>query len=178
MLKLGCTLPNLANICLHQSTEQNSILPQWETRTYWRKTREDVVGGPCIVLTRKSVVEIFIRKSTNICKSFVEIDVSQLYLYSMCQHMPTGLFTRWDIDSETSEFIPRPNKTRSFEKMVTSYFQRTRPDCKIESFHTTGREKKTDHSSVDGFCSHCNTVFEAMVCFNHFRLCQELHQSQ
>ena len=52
--------------------------------------------------------------------------------------------------------------------MVMSYFQRTRPDCKIESFYTTGRQKKIDRFSVDGFGSHCNTVFEAMGCFYHF----------
>ena len=51
-----------------------------------------------------------------------------------------------------------------------SYFQRTGPDCKNESFYTTGRQKKTDCFSVDGFFSHCNTVFEAMDCFYHFRV--------
>ena len=55
-----------------------------------------------------------------------------------------------------------------------SCFRRTRPDCKIESFYTTGRQKKFDHFSADGFCSHCKTVFEAMGCFYHFRPCQEL----
>ena len=61
--------------------------------------------------------------------------------------------------------------------MVMSYFQRTRPDCKIESFYTTGRQKKNDCFSVDGFCSHCNTVFEAMGCFYHLCPCQELRPS-
>ena len=85
------------------------------------KTREDVVGGPSIVSTRKAVVdEPFIRKSTNICKSFVGIDFSQLYPYSMCLPMATGRYTRWDIDSETSRFTPRKNKTRTFENMVMS----------------------------------------------------------
>ena len=116
------------------------------------KNREDVVVGPSIVFTRKAVVdETFIRKSTNICKSIVGIDASQLYHYSKCQPMPTGFYTRWDIDSETGRFTPRQNKTRSFENMVMSYFQRTRPDCKIESFYTTGRQKKIDRFSVDGF---------------------------
>ena len=92
----------------------------------------------------------------------------------MCQSMPTDLYTRWDIDSETSRFAHRQNKTRSFEKMVMSCFQRTRPDCKIESFYTIGRQKEIDRFSVDGFCSHCNTVFEAMVCLYHFCPCQEL----
>ena len=82
--------------------------------------------------------------------------------------MPTGLYTRWDLDSERSRFTPRQNKTRSFENMVMSYFQRTRPDCKIESFYTTGRPKKIECFSVDGFCSHCNAVFEALGCFHLF----------
>ena len=91
--------------------------------------------------------------------------------------MPTGLYTRWDIDSETSRYTPWQNKSRSFENMVMSYFQRTRPDCKNESFYTTGRQKKINRFSVDGFCSHCNTVFDLMGCFYHFCPCRELRPS-
>ena len=91
--------------------------------------------------------------------------------------MPTGLCTRSDIDSESSKFSPRQNKTRSFEKMVKSYFERTRPDRNIESFYTTGRQMKIDCFSVYGFFSRCNTVFETMGCFYHFCSCQELRPS-
>ena len=123
------------------------------------------------------VVETFIWKSTKICKSIVGIGASQLYPYSVCQPMPTGLYTRWNFDSETSRFIPLQNKTRSFEKLVMSHFQCTRPDCKIESFYTTSRRRKIGRSSVDGFCSHCNTVFEAMGCFYQFCPCQQIRPS-
>ena len=95
----------------------------------------------------------------------------------MCQPMPTGLYGRWDLDSEPSRFTPRQNKTRSFENRVMSYLQRTRPECEIENLFTTGRQKKIDCISVDGFCSHCNTVFEVMGCFYHFCRCQELRAS-
>ena len=153
MLKHGCTLPNLANICLHKSTDAKFYPFTEGNKDLLEKIREDVVGGPCIVFTRKAVVDgTFIQKSTNICKSIVGIDASQLYPYSMCQPMPTGLYTRWDIDSETGRLTPRQNKTRSFENMIMSYFQRTRPDCKIESFYTTDRQKKSDRLTVDGFC--------------------------
>ena len=91
----------------------------------------------------------------------------------MCQPTPTGLYTRWGFDSETSRFIPRQNKTRSFVSIVMSYFQRTRPEYEFEIVFTTDRQKKYDCFSVDGFCSHCNTVFEAMGCFYHFCHCQE-----
>ena len=166
MLKLGCTLPNLANICLHKPTDAKFYPFMEGDKDLLEKIPENVVGRPFIVFTRKAVVdETFIRKSTNLCKSIVGIDASQLYLYLMCQPMPTGLYRSWDFDSEMSRFIPRQNRTRSFENMVMSYFQWTRPECKIESFFTTGRQKKIDCFSVDGFCSHCNTVFEAMGCF-------------
>ena len=61
--------------------------------------------------------------------------------------------------------------------MVMSFFQRTRPECEIESFFATGRQKKIDCFSVEGFCSHCNTVSEAVGCFYHFCPCQELRPS-
>ena len=175
LLNLGCTLPNLANVCLQKSTDAK-FYPMTEViKELLEKFRQDVVGGPSIVLTRKAFVdETFIPKSANIFKSIVGIDSRQLYSYSMCQPMPRGLFARWDFDLETSRFTPRQNKTLGFENLVMSFFQRTRPECEIESFFTTGRQKKIDFFSVDGFCVHCNTVFEAMGCFYFFCPCQEL----
>ena len=80
MLKLGCTLPNLANICLHKSTDSKFYPFTESDKHLLEKIREDMVGGPSIVFTRKAVVdETFIRKSSNLCKTIVGIDASQLY---------------------------------------------------------------------------------------------------
>ena len=178
MLKVGCTLPKLAIICLHKSTSAK-FYPFTETdEDLLQKIREDMVDGPSIVFTRKVVVdETFIRNSRNICKSIVGIDASQFFLYSMCQPMPTGLYTQREYDTESNRFKPQQNKSRNFENMVMSYFQRQRPDCKIESFYTTGTQKKIDCFQVDGFCAQCNTVFEAMGCFYHYCPCQEVRPS-
>ena len=79
MLKLRCTLPNLANICLHKSTSAKFYPFTEADKDLLQKIREDMVGGPSIVFTRKAVVdETFIGNSGNICKSIVGIDVSQL----------------------------------------------------------------------------------------------------
>ena len=178
MLKLGCTLPNLAKICLHKSTDSKFYPFTESDKDLLEKIREDMVGGPSIVFTRKAVVdETFIRKSSNLCKSIVGIDASQLYPYSMCQPIKTGLYTRWEYDSDTNRFTARQNKSRSFENMVLSYFQQSHPDCKIECNVTTGRQKKIDCFSVDGICYHCNTVFEAMGCYYHYCPCQEARPS-
>ena len=84
LLKLGYTLPNLANNCLHKSTNEKFYPFCKSDRDLCEKNRENMTGVPSVVFTRKVVVnKTFIRDSSNVCKSFVEIDASQLYPYSM-----------------------------------------------------------------------------------------------
>ena len=95
MGKLGCTLPDLANICLHKSTDAKFYPFTEGDKDLLEEVQKDAVGGSSTVFTRKAVVdETFIRKSPDICKSTVGIDASQLYPHSMCQAMPTNLYTR------------------------------------------------------------------------------------
>ena len=143
-----------------------------------QKIREDLLRGPSIVFTRKTVVnETFIRDSGKTCESIIGTDASQLYPYSMCQTMPTGLYTSWEYDIESNRFKPQQNESRNFENMVMTYFKRQKSDCKNERFYTTGTQKKIDCFNVDGFCAHCKTVFEAMGCFYHYSPCQEAQPS-
>ena len=41
------------------------------------------------------------------------------------------------------KFKARHNRTCNFENMVMSFYQETRPACKIESFFTSGKQKKS-----------------------------------
>ena len=92
-----------------------------------------MTGGPSIVFTRKAVVDETLELMQ------VGIDASQLYPFSMCQDMPTGLYTRWEFDTDMQKFKARHNRSRNFENMVMSFYQETRPECKIESFSTSGK---------------------------------------
>ena len=141
LLKVGSTLPNLANICPHISTSVKFYPYAESDRDLLAKVGEDMAGGPPIAFTRKAVVhQIHIRKSTKVCKSIVGTDASRLYPYSICQPMPTGLYTRYDFDADLQRFKPRQNKSRRFKNKAMSYFQRMRPDCRIESFCTAGKK--------------------------------------
>ena len=103
MLNLGFTLSPLANICLYKPTDSKFYPFTENDKDLLEKIREGTFGGPSIVFTREAVVdEIFIRITTNLCKSIVGIDASHLYRFPMCQPMATGLYTRWnyDIDSQ------------------------------------------------------------------------------
>ena len=152
MLKLGCTLPNLANICLHKSTDAKFYPFTEGDKDLSESVREDVVGGPFNVFTRRAVVDqIFVRKSANICKSIVGVDASRLYPYSMCQPMPTGLYTRWDFDSKTSRFTFRLNKTRSFENIVMSFSNEQDQNVKLKASLQQAYRRKLTVSVLMGF---------------------------
>ena len=111
-----------------------------------------MVGGPSIVFTRNAVAdETLVRDLTNLCKSSVRIDASQPYPFSMCQALPTGLHTRWEMHSQCGNFKLRQDRTRSYENMVMSYFQRVRPQCKVESFYMEGIQKKMMHTVLMAF---------------------------
>ena len=113
----------------------------------------------------------------NICKSIVGNDASQLQLFSMCQKMPTGFCTRWELDRDSQKIRARTNRSRTFENMHMSYLQSQRLECKIESYYKTGKHKMVDCFSADGFCADCNTVFQIMGCYFHFCSCQEAKAS-
>ena len=80
MLKMGCTLHKLAKNCLHKSTDSKFHPFTENDKDLLEKIREDMVSGPSIVFIPKAVVdETFIRKSTNLCNSYVGIDASQFF---------------------------------------------------------------------------------------------------
>ena len=174
MLNLGLTLPNLANRILHSSTSTKFFPFTKEDAHYDTYLRSWLTGGPSIIFTRYAKVDTtFIGRSQNICKAIVGIDASQLYPYSMTKSMPSGSYTKWEWSDSTEKFHPRRNTKSFFELMVTSYLQGTRPDCSIQTQFTHGKQKQFGPFFVDGYCAHCQTVFEAMGCFYHFHGCQD-----
>ena len=54
MLKLGCTIPNLANICLRKSTNSKFYPFVEADKDLHDKIREDMTAGPSFVFARKS----------------------------------------------------------------------------------------------------------------------------
>ena len=152
MLKLGCTLPNLANICHHKSADRKFYPFIEADKDLHEKIRSKMTGGPSIVFTRKTVEDkTFIRRSNNTCKAIVRIDSSQLYPFSMCQAMPTGLYTRWEFDSDLQKFKTRQNKIRKIENMVCVSIKQPDPNVLLRASIRLENRKKTDSFTVDGF---------------------------
>ena len=151
MYEVGCTIPNLDSIYLHnskvfsmQATDADFNPSTQGDKDFPQKSQKNLTGGLFTVFTHKANIDRgFSRKSPIVCQPIVGIDVSQLYPFSICQPMPTGFYMRWDLDTDTSGFTPRQKYFRSIENLVVYFNQCTRYDCKIGSFHTKGRQKKT-----------------------------------
>ena len=78
--------------------------------------------------------------------------------------MATGLYTHWDIDSETSKFTPQQNNTRSFEINVMFFFNVQDLILKVRASKLKAGRRKLISSLLMG-------------CFYHFCPCQELRPS-
>ena len=70
MPKLGCTLPNLAKICLHSSTSAKFFSFTKSDTDLLAKFLDDMVGGPSVVFTRKVVKLLSMRLSSASPKMF------------------------------------------------------------------------------------------------------------
>ena len=80
MMKLGFTLPNLANRILHSSTSMKFFPFNQEDRSFDDYIREWLTGGPSIIFRRYAKIGTSrIKNSSNMCKTIVGIDASQLY---------------------------------------------------------------------------------------------------
>ena len=93
MLKPGCTLPNLANICLLKSSDAKFYLFTEGDKNLLEKIREDIVGGPSIVFTRKAVVdEYFVSENLQTYANLLLGLMPTLPLFDVSTHAHRSLY--------------------------------------------------------------------------------------
>ena len=139
-----------------------------------QESRECVVGGLSIVFPCNAVDEAFNRKSTNIFKSCVKIDASQLYPYWMCRLMPARFFTRCSLVSKTSRFTPWQEEAEAFQIKWRSV---SNVPGEIVKMNASGKEVEKSLLQCWWTLFSLQTVFEAMGSFCLFRLLQEVRPS-
>ena len=109
---------------------------------------------------KQLLMKLFFRKSTNLCKSILGIDPSKIYTYSMCQPMPTGLYTRWDCDSETIRFTPPENRSVALNLWPFHFSNEEDLVVKLRASTLKADRKKLTISVLIGF------VCIAILCLN------------
>ena len=126
----------------HKSTN-HKIFPFAESdKDLHDKTRQDMTDGPSIVFTRKAAVDqTYIRNSKNIRKSIVGIDASQLYPFSLCQEMPTGLYTRWELDTNSQNSKLEPINREHFRTCSCLIFNHSSQNALLKTVIQPGNRK-------------------------------------
>ena len=140
MLKLGSTFLKLANICLHNSTNYKFYPFCEKDKDLCEKIREDMTSGTSIMFIPKAVVdETFIRNSSNIY-------VNQLLELMQASFTLSERVTRCQqyCIRDGSLTLTCKNSRLDLIELATlriwsckSFYQETRPKCKLESFFTS-----------------------------------------
>ena len=112
MIKLGFTLPNLANICLHISTEAKFYPFTEKDKNLLAKDPKDVVGDPSIVFTRKAVVfEAFFGSLQTYANLLLGLTLAD-YIPTRCVNpclpvlIRVGIWTQKRVDSHLDKTRP------------------------------------------------------------------------
>ena len=145
MLKLGCTLPNLAKICSHKSTDYK-FYPLFSSEIdLLEKALEYMTSGPAIVYqqNQQQTRRLFENQTTCVNPLLRFLPVNSILNRFVMICLPIGLYTRWDYFEEILNFKASLYQFRTFQNSVTSSFQASGPECKIESNCKTRKQKKT-----------------------------------
>ena len=170
MLKLGCTFPNLANICLHKSLMKNSThfakmvrICAWKLERIWRVDHQLCLREKLLWMKLLSGIH---QISAN--QSLELMPASSIPI--QCQHDYTLDGSLIPICKNSRLDITDLEALRTWWCLTTK-----KQDQNAElRFHTSGNQKKIDCFNVDGYCDHFKTVFEAMRCYYLFFLARRL----
>ena len=168
MLKLGCTLTDMADVCLRKYTD-TIFYPFYGSRNDILKyVGEDFVVGPSIVLsTRQLSVKLFfenLQTCANQLLGLMLANCTHMRCYNLCR--PNFTFIGVSIQSQVHSHL---NKTKPAVLRISlcPIFNEQENNVKLKTY-IQDADRKLTASVLMGFCSHCNIVFEAMVCFYHF----------
>ena len=112
MLKLGCTLPNLANICLHKFTDAKFYFSQRQIKTYWKKIEKTLL-----------VIHLSLLHAKQLLMKLLS-DTVQTYANLLLGLMPANYTPTRCVNSFPRVFI---RVGISIQKPVDSHFDKTRP---------------------------------------------------
>ena len=153
----------------------NFIHSRKEIKSFWKKFEKMLlVVHPSFLHAKQLLMKLLfesLRTNANLLMGLMPAN----YIPTLCVNPCLPVFIHFGISIQ-KQIVSHLDTTRPAALKIWSYpiYNQQDRECKTESFFTSGRGKKIDCFSVYGFCSHCNTMFEAIGNFYHFCPCQEL----
>ena len=170
----GLTLKILFNTI--QDPEAFFYLCGENDKDMYKLIKDQIVGGPSIIFHRYHEVgktklkEVTYGNQAKDCANIIGLDANALYLWSLMQEMPTGIYTRRR--EETGFKAESPLKWGFLAKEWLQWIEETE---KIKIQHQfNGGEKRIGAKQlpVDGFCQSTHTVYQFHGCYWHGHSCK------
>lgn len=163
------SLPGVARKMLYDTGIKNgaafSLLDKSDEDLYDTYMR-NLTGGPSIIFKRKHTVgETFIRNNNaKPCHSIYGYDANSLYLWSICQEMPTGKYIRRDKDSN---FKPVNHQKNVYSMYDWMNWLNHSENKNILHKMNNGREFRVGPYLVDGYDPDTKTIYEFLGDWHH-----------
>lgn len=138
----------------------------------------NIVGGPSIVFCRyHEAGKTIIREAEGmgkICKKIHGVDANGLYLWAICQEMPTGYPKRWKIDELGGTSVLKFQSPAHLSRAAVSWLEyvSVKTGKTIRHRLNGGEHSIGQHGiPVDGMCFKTNTVYQFHGCYWHGHCC-------
>ena len=167
------SVPGLARKMLYdcglKSGASFSLFDKYDADLY-ETFMSNMTGGPSIIFTRRHKVgETLIRgQKDRSCQSIFGYDANSLYLYAICQEMPTGRYIR---RKSADAFRPENHVKRYYAMYDWMNWLSYKTGKRIKHKMNQGQEFRIGPYYVDGK-SDQNEIYEFMGCFFHGHTCQ------
>jgi hypothetical protein len=185
------SLPGLCERHMYNTMDKDIVIPLWhqKDKAWHYKVRDNVVGGPSIVFCRRHVAYVTMVRGGRLCVRVVGFDVNGLYLWGLCQKMPTGLYYIWHVVSgakgqkraasgatvlKRTQGYPNSNQEYHWIMWKTKQLALERGTELTVQHRFNGGQKRIGNGGVDGFVPELNTVLQFYGCKFHGHGCQSV----
>ncbi len=170
VFKTAISVPGIARQMLFATAEETgaefSLIDKGNEELY-RTINQNIVGGPSIIFTRHAKAGETLIRGDKQCEKVVGYDANALYLWSIGQDMPEGMFV---IRRSENDFRPqiRDKYMQSFNWFT---YLNQYEGKHILHKRNNGKEIKLGPYPVDGFDSQANVVYQFHGCYHHGHEC-------
>ena len=176
-LKPGCTIANLANLCLLKYTDTKLNQSMESEKDLLDKMQKDIVGGPLFVFTRKTAVDETLFESQQRHDNQLLRLMLANYTHIRCLitfplvFIRVGISIQRQVDSQLHKAKPVALKKWSHP------FSASKTRLQNRELLYNKETSKKDCFGVGGFCSYSNNAFEGVGYLYDFCLRQEVRPS-
>ncbi len=171
VFKTAISCPGIARQLLFKSARKEGAefsLFDRSNKDLYQTVKDNIVGGPSIIFTRYHKAGETLIRGEKRCEKVLGYDANALYLWSIGQSMPEGIFVR----RRAENFFKPEYRDHQLQAFHWLNYMNRYEDKQILHYRNNGKEKRVGIYPVDGFDPRENTVYQFHGCYFHGHQCR------